>query len=247
MSLKIISNYSPNFNSIKRKPGEIKYLIFHYTGMKKESDAIKKLTNIRYDVSCHYLIKKKGEILVMVPDLYIAWHAGKSQWKHYTSLNKYSIGIEISNPGHNYNYNDFSKKQIQSLIKLSKYLINKYKIKSENILGHSDIASERKKDPGEKFPWKDLAKLRIGLWHSISIRTLKKNRCIKLNKISEKIFYKNLSKIGYTTQNYKNFKRKNPYNYIVKAFQRRYRQELINGKVDKECLIISNNLLKKLS
>ena len=245
--MKKIFNYSPNFDPEKRKINQIKYLIFHYTGMQNEKVAINRLTNFHSKVSSHYMIKNNGDIIIMVPDLYISWHAGKSRWKNLNSLNKYSIGIEISNPGHNYNYNDFSKKQIQSLIKLSKYLINKYKIKSENILGHSDIASERKKDPGEKFPWKDLAKLRIGLWHSISIRTLKKNRCIKLNKISEKIFYKNLSKIGYTTQNYKNFKRKNPYNYIVKAFQRRYRQELINGKVDKECLIISNNLLKKLS
>ncbi len=247
MTLKILSNYSPNFNPLKRKTSQIKFLIFHYTGMNKESDAIKKLTNYRSDVSCHYFIKKKGETLIMVPDSYIAWHAGKSQWKRYRSLNKYSIGIEISNPGHNYNYNEFSKTQIQSIIKLSKYLVKKYKIKSKNILGHSDIAPERKKDPGEKFPWKELAKKRIGLWYSIPIRILKKNRGIKLNKISEKTFHKNLIKIGYVAQNSKNFKSKNSNNYIVEAFQRRFRQELVNGKIDKECLIISNNLVKKFT
>jgi N-acetylmuramoyl-L-alanine amidase len=215
--------------------------------MRKESDAIQKLTNYKSNVSCHYFIKKKGDTLIMVPDLYIAWHAGKSQWKRYKSLNRYSIGIEISNPGHNYNYNRFSKSQIQSITKLSKYLIKKYKIKSKNILGHSDIAPQRKKDPGEKFPWKELAKKSIGLWHSIPIINLKKNRGIKLDKISEKIFYKNLTKIGYMSQNYKNMKSKNSKNYIVAAFQRRFRQELVNGKLDKECLIISNNLAKKFS
>ena len=213
--------------------------------MKKESDAIKKLTNFKSNVSCHYFIKQKGETLKMVPDLYVAWHAGKSQWKKYKSLNKYSIGIEISNPGHNFGYNKFSKKQIQSLIRLSKILIKKYKIEPKNILGHSDIAPERKKDPGEKFPWKELTKKRIGLWHSISLRKLKKNRGIKLNKTSEYIFYHNLYAIGYLNQKFKNFKNKKPTSYIVKAFQRRFRQELINGKIDKECLIISENLANK--
>ena len=213
--------------------------------MKKESDAIKKLTNFKSNVSCHYFIKQKGETLKMVPDLYVAWHAGKSQWKKYKSLNKYSIGIEISNPGHNFGYNKFSKKQIQSLIRLSKILIKKYKIEPKNILGHSDIAPERKKDPGEKFPWKELTKKRIGLWHSISLRKLKKNRGIKLNKTSEHIFYHNLYSIGYLNQKFKNFKNKKLISYIVKAFQRRFRQELINGKIDKECLIISENLANK--
>ena len=213
--------------------------------MKKESDAINILTNFKSDVSCHYFIKNNGETFVMVPDLYVAWHSGKSRWKNYKSLNRYSIGIEINNPGHDYNYKKFSKKQIQSLIKLSKILIKKYKIKPKNILGHSDIAPERKKDPGEKFPWKEFAKQRIGIWHSISIARLIKNRGIKINKISENIFYNNLYKIGYLNEKFKNLRKKNFKNYIVKAFQRRFRQELINGKIDRECLIISKNLANK--
>ena len=247
MRLKIFSNYSPNFDPIKRRKTQIKFLIFHYTGMENESDAINKLTNFKSDVSCHYFIKNNGEISIMVPDSYVAWHAGKSRWKHYKSLNKYSIGIEINNPGHNFNYKKFSKKQIQSLIMLSKILTKKYKINSKNILGHSDIAPERKKDPGEKFPWKELSKQGIGLWHSLSIQLLKKNREVKLDKISKKIFYNNLSKIGYRKKIIKNSTNRKFKNYIVKAFQRRFRQELVNGKLDKECLIISNNLAKKLA
>ena len=87
--------------------------------MKKESEAIERLTSIKSKVSCHYLIKNNGEIVVMVPDLYEAWHAGVSSWKNFKSLNKNSIGIEISNPGHDFNYKRFSKKQIQSIKKLS--------------------------------------------------------------------------------------------------------------------------------
>jgi len=190
-------NYSPNFELKKRKPDQIKFIIFHYTGMKKESGAIERLTNIKSKVSCHYLIKNNGEIVVMVPDLYEAWHAGVSSWRNFKSLNKNSIGIEISNPGHDFNYKKFSKKQIQSIKKLSKFLIKKYKIDQKNILGHSDIAPNRKKDPGEKFPWKYLAKFRIGKWHSLSFKTLIKNRKKKISSTDKKIFFIYLSKIGY--------------------------------------------------
>ena len=161
MALKIELNYSPNFNSKKRKPNNIKFLIIHYTGMKKESLAIKKLKKIQSEVSSHYFIKNNGDIILMVPDLYTAWHAGNSSWKDYKSLNKYSIGIEINNPGHQFNYKKYSAKQIKSLLNLIKFLVKKYKIKKENILGHSDISPNRKKDPGEKFPWKYFAKKKI--------------------------------------------------------------------------------------
>ena len=168
MALKTILNYSPNFNSKKRGYKKIKFIDIHYTGMKKESDAVNRLTSIQSEVSSHYLIKNNGNILTLVPDLYEAWHAGKSSWKNYKSLNQNSIGIEIINPGHKFGYKRFSKKQISSLLKLNKFLIKKYKISPKNILGHSDIAPVlRKKDPGEKFPWEYLSKNNIGLWHSL--------------------------------------------------------------------------------
>jgi len=235
--MKKVLNYSPNFDPNKRKSKQIKFLIFHYTGMIKESDTISRLTNIQSEVSCHYLIKKNGAIVVIVPDLYIAWHAGKSSWKGFKSLNKNSIGIEISNPGHEHKYLNFTKKQIKSILYLSKSLMKKYNIQSSNILGHSDIAPYRKKDPGEKFPWKYLAKFGIGEWHSLSNKILEKNRMKKTNINEEKIFYKNLFKIGYSK---KVLNKKT----LVKVFQRRYRQDLINGRIDQECLLISKNLAK---
>jgi len=240
-------NYSPNFELKKRKPDQIKFIIFHYTGMKKESEAIERLTSIKSKVSCHYLIKNNGEIVVMVPDLYEAWHAGKSSWKNFKSLNKNSIGIEISNSGHELTYKRFSKKQIQSVKKLTQFLIKKYKIDQRNILGHSDIAPNRKKDPGEKFPWKYLAKFRIGNWHSLSVKTLVKNRRIKISLTDKKFFFDHLSKIGYSIKNLTKLKKDEFSIFLISAFQRRFRQELINGKIDQECLLISENLAKKLN
>ena len=235
-------NYSPNFDEKKRKKNQIKFIIFHYTGMKREKDAINRLTNYKSKVSSHYLIRNNGEIITLVPDLYIAWHAGISSWKNFKSINKYSIGIEISNPGHNNNYKNFSKKQIASILKLSKFLIKKYRIKSKFILGHSDIAPTRKKDPGEKFPWENLSKKKVGYWHNIKKNKLINNRNKKIKESEKRIFFYNLFKIGYSKLNQKlDIKHTN---LLTKAFQRRFRQELINGIVDEECLNISKNLIK---
>ncbi len=237
-------NYSPNFDKKKRRIKQIKFVIFHYTGMRRENDAIKKLTSEKSKVSCHYLIKSNGEILMIVPELYIAWHAGISFWKKYKLINKFSIGIELSNPGHEHNYKKFPKKQINSLIKLSKFLIRKYKIKPSFFLGHSDIAVDRKKDPGEKFPWKYLSKKKIGLWHDLNKNFTKKKRNIELKKNEKLKFFKNLAKIGYPKIK---FIYETKYTkFITKAFQRRFRQELINGVVDLECLLISDNIAKKI-
>ena len=237
-------NYSPNFDQKKRKFKQIKFIIFHYTGMRKEKDAIDRLINKKSKVSSHFFIKNNGEILTLVPEQYIAWHAGVSSWKNYKSLNKNSIGIEISNPGHNINYNKFSKKQIQSVSKLSKYLINKYKINSRFILGHSDIAPDRKKDPGEKFPWKYLSKKKVGLWHNLNEKKLLKIREKKVDKYDQNNFIKNLYKIGYSRVLNKD--KNNNNKLLTSAFQRRFRQDLVNGIIDEECLLISKNLTKNL-
>ena len=244
MALKTILNYSPNFNPKKRTSKQIKFIIFHYTGMKSESDALKRLTEIQSEVSCHYLIKNNGEIVKIVPDLYIAWHAGKSSWKNYKSLNQNSIGIEITNPGHEYGYKNFTQKQITTLVKLSKFLIKKYKINPKNILGHSDIAVLRKKDPGEKFPWEYLSKNKIGIWHTLNKQDLKKNRKLKISKIEENIFFRNLFKIGYSKTFPKNIGRNKYLIELIKSFQRRFRQELVDGKIDQESLLINKSLIK---
>ncbi len=237
---KIKQFYSINFDKIKRKKSNVKFLIFHYTGMKSEKSAINKLSDKKSKVSCHYFIKKNGSIINLVPDLYISWHAGISFWKKFKKLNKYSIGIEIQNPGHQYGYKPFNKKQIKSIIYLSLRLAKKYKLKNKNFLGHSDIASCRKKDPGEKFPWELLSKYHIGVWHSLDKKIIKSYRQKNINIFEKKLFLNYLIKIGYF------FKKKNTNSilFAVKAFQRRFRPNLINGKIDLECLKIAKNLVK---
>ena len=235
--------YSPNFNSKKRSKNSIKIVVIHYTGMQSERESIIRLCNPESKVSSHFLINQNGKVYRLVQDNRIAWHAGKSCWGKYNNLNKNSIGIELVNKGHQFGYTNFKKKQLLSLIKICKSLVRKYKIKKRNIIGHSDIAPLRKIDPGEKFPWKQLSKKNIGIWHSSKHNLLRKFRRIGISSKKDKIkFVKNLKKIGYCFPiNNKSFFVK-----VVKAFQRHYRQEVINGLLDKECLIIAENLSKKL-
>ena len=239
IGLNLTNYYSPNFNIKKRPKKTIKFIIIHYTGMKRELAAINKLCSPKSKVSSHYFIRNNGNIINLVPDLYEAWHAGVSTWQNYKSLNKFSIGIEINNPGHDHGYKRFKSKQINSLKRLLKKLITKYKIKTCNILGHSDVAPSRKKDPGEKFPWKLLSRSKVCSWHTLSEKKIKFYRNEKISGKEEKMLIKNLYKIGYP----KISKKKNNL-LLVKAFQRKFRQGLVNGKVDRECLLISKNLTK---
>ena len=231
---KIEKNYTLNFSPIRRSKKTIKFVILHYTGMVNEKKAMKRLISDKSKVSSHYFIRKNGEIINLLPDVYEAWHAGISKWKKLRSLNKYSIGIEIDNPGHQFGYKRFSKKQIFSIVILLKNLKKKYNIKVENFLGHSDIAPNRKKDPGEKFPWKLLSRKKLSLWHKLNDRKLLEFRMKKITSLDQIIFWKNLSRIGYYTKKDKPL--------VIKAFQRRFRQSLVNGKVDKECFFISKSL-----
>ena len=239
---KISLNYSPNFKGIKRLKKNIKFIIIHYTGMQNELSALNRLCDIKTKVSAHYFIKKNGSVLNLVPPIYEAWHAGKSSWKGLKSLNKYSIGIEIQNSGHDNKYEKFSQKQIISLKRLIRFLIDEYKINFKNVLGHSDVSPDRKKDPGEKFPWKDLAKSKLSQWHNLDEKKLEQERLISLNLVEEKNFMINLNKIGYSKIFRKNNNLKK--RTIIKAFQRHFRQKLINGIPDQECLKISENLMK---
>tara|TARA_B100000989_G_scaffold48759_1_gene31870 strand:- start:56 stop:799 length:744 start_codon:yes stop_codon:yes gene_type:complete len=241
MGLNLERKYSINFDLPQRDKKLIKFIVIHYTGMKIESKAIDRLVNPKSKVSTHYFIRNDGTIINMVPDEYVAWHAGISNWKNFKSLNKYSIGVELSNPGHNHGYKNFSHKQITSLTKLLKIFVKKYKIKKKNILGHSDIAPFRKKDPGEKFPWKNLGKKRVSLWHKLNEKKTKIYRKKKLTSIEKKLFLKNLYHFGYCQTKEKSINQN--ISYLTKAFQRRFRQDLINGKIDKECLLISKSLI----
>ena len=241
--MKIKKIFSPNYDRKKRALNSVQILVFHYTGMQSERESIKKLCNPNFKVSSHYLINRRGKIFSLVQNRYVAWHAGKSCWGRYKNLNKNSIGIELVNKGHQFGYTSFKKKQISSLVNLCKKLIKKYKIKKKNVIGHSDIAPLRKIDPGEKFPWKYLAKNKVGIWHDYEPNLLRKFRRTKvLIPQDKKRFVKNLNKIGYCLSAHN----KPFFIKTISAFQRHFRKELINGILDKECLMIAQNLTKKL-
>ena len=224
---------SPNYTKKTRKLKNIKFVIIHYTGMQSEIESIKRLKDPKKKVSSHYLINRKGEITKMVSERKTAWHAGKSRWKNYINLNRYSIGIELVNKGHEFGYQKFSTSQIKSLINLCKVLKKKYKIKQENFLGHSDIAPLRKVDPGEKFPWQKLSKYNLGVWYkkNFSNKKPKKN-------IQRYSFFNNIYKIGYRYFSLNQSKIKND-KKIIKAFQIKYLPNRISGKLDQKTLKIS--------
>ena len=234
----IKTSYSVNFSKKVRKNKDIKIIVIHYTGMQSRIASIKRLLSPRYKVSCHYLIDRKGQILKMVDDIKVAWHAGKSKWKNYNDLNKYSLGIELVNKGHEFGYEKFTTPQVNSLIKLCQHLKKKYKIKNSNIVGHSDIAPLRKQDPGEKFPWKKLKRKQVGIWY----KKLQSKSVELGDKKIKKLFFKNLFKIGYRYFQI-NKRRKNDV-FIVKAFQRRYLPKHVTGIIDQKTHIISHFLAK---
>ena len=233
MKIKLLN--SPNYSRNSRPKKSIKFIIIHYTGMQSEIESINRLINKNSKVSCHYLINRKGTIMQMVKENKIAWHAGVSKWKNIKNLNKNSIGIELVNKGHFFGYENYSNLQINSLIKLCSKLKKKYKIHKENFLGHSDIAPNRKIDPGEKFPWKRLSNYKLGKWYN-----LKKDEILSDDK--KKLFFKNLYKIGY--RYFKKDKRVKSDKLIIKAFQRRYNPKKITGYIDLKTLKISQFLAK---
>ncbi len=236
--MKFINKYkSVNFN-LRKKGHKIKYVILHYTAIKSDYKAIQHLIDKKNKVSSHFLINKKGKIFSLVDLKKRAWHAGKSFWKGDRDINSDSIGIELDNTGHYLNFEKYTKKQIDSLIKLLNFLKKKYDIDNLNFLGHSDISPYRKNDPGEKFPWKKLFKYNLGfLPYKLTEREyIKIKKKLNLNKnksLNQKVIYM-LSNIGYDIsqieENKKNFF------LLIRAYQMHFRQKLVNGKLDKETL-----------
>ena len=236
---------SPNYSKKTRKIKDIKFVIIHYTGMQSEIESIERLKDPKKKVSSHYLINRRGQITKMVNELKIAWHAGKSRWKNFTNLNRYSIGIELENKGYEFGYQKFSNIQIKSLIRLCKSLKKKYKIKDDHFLGHSDIAPLRKVDPGEYFPWKKLSNYNLGVWYKEKLQNIKTQKNKKRYN-----FFKNIYKFGYRYFSLKKRKIKKD-KKIIKAFQLRFLPKRVSGKLDQKTLKISYylansyNILKK--
>lgn len=155
----------PSPNIEPRKPGyRPDMLLLHYTGMHSCEKAIDWLARPESKVSCHYVVAEDGTITQMVAEDMRAWHAGQSYWKGETDINSSSIGIEIHNPGHAQGYPDFPDAQMHAVTRLSADIVARHRISKTRVLAHSDVAPNRKIDPGEKFDWKRLSETGIGYW-----------------------------------------------------------------------------------
>ena len=156
-----IDTPSPNFNA-RPKPPDM--LVLHYTGMETGEAALERMRDPEAQVSAHYMVEEDGRVFRLVPEARRAWHAGVSFWKGERGLNDVSIGIEIVNPGHDWEYRPFPEAQIVSVLALVGEIRGRWDIPNARIVGHSDIAPDRKIDPGELFPWKRFAQAAHGLW-----------------------------------------------------------------------------------
>ena len=153
-NVKAMERPSPNFDERGRA---VDMIVLHYTGMLSGAEALARLTDPASKVSCHYLVEEDGTIFSLVPEGKRAWHAGVSYWRGDTETNARSIGIELVNPGHEWGYRKFPKKQIDMVVALVRDIRTRHTVPLANVVGHSDVAPQRKEDPGELFPWKRLA------------------------------------------------------------------------------------------
>jgi N-acetylmuramoyl-L-alanine amidase len=218
-----IERWSPNFNARKLP---ITMIVLHYTGMKTGEEAIARLCDAQAEVSAHYVVEEDGRIFHLVPEDKRAWHAGRAHWRGITDVNSASIGIEIVNPGHEHGYRPFPTEQIASVMRLVREAKERYGISRGNIVGHSDVAPARKSDPGEYFPWGELAKLRLAL--------PRPTKNLRDPLWSDAAFLLALERFGYDVTDGQ---------AAVVAFQRRFRPELIDGEIDGECRAILMALL----
>ena len=154
---------SPNFG-VRSGGGQPNMLLLHYTGVEAAAKAIDWLSRPESRVSAHYVIDEAGAITQLVAESMRAWHAGVAVWAGETDINSASVGIEIHNPGHELGYREFPEPQLRALEALALDIITRHRIPPERVLAHSDVAPTRKKDPGEKFPWARLAAAGIGHW-----------------------------------------------------------------------------------
>lgn len=245
------------------------YIILHYTSGCTSKKAFRALSNFFRPVSSHYLISANGTITQLVDESKRAWHAGKSSWKKNDQLNNYSIGIEIVNPGfseigqdpctENVNiwnqenghqvsgsphlWYSFTQAQIESVINLCKEIINRYDIKPENILGHSDIAPGRKVDPGPLFPWQELAQQGVGIWYDqnlINESIIKHhNELLPIGTVQDL-----LNKWGYKTP--RSGILDDQTKKVIQAFQMHFRPQNIAGILDEETITILIHLLNEM-
>ena len=222
----IIDSPSPNFNE---RDAEVSLVVLHYTGMQSCAGAHDRLRDPEAKVSAHYLIAEDGTVMRLVAEDKRAWHAGQSYWRGIRDVNSASVGIEICNPGHDHGYTDFPQPQIDALKALLPGILQRHGVRPENVIGHSDIAPDRKIDPGEKFPWQELA--------DVGLAEGRPEPAIDPNWSDEGV--KNaLERFGYEARDLKG---------AVSAFQRRWRPSDVSGEIDAETRALLLALLLRRS
>ncbi len=166
----LVGHASPNHDA--RPAGvPVDMLVLHYTGMPNGAAALTRLCDASAKVSAHYLIEEDGRVFQLVPEARRAWHAGVAYWRGHRDINGRSIGIELVNPGHEFGYRAFPRSQMAALEKLAREILARHPIPARNVVGHSDVAPERKEDPGELFDWERLADAGIGAWPNMRGRS----------------------------------------------------------------------------
>lgn len=197
-------------------------LVLHYTGMECAAASLARLCDPAAEVSAHYLIEESGRIHRLVPETRRAWHAGLAYWRGVRDVNSRSVGIELQNPGHEFGYRAFPPAQIGALIALSQEILARHPIRPVGIVGHSDIAPDRKTDPGELFPWATLAAAGIG--HFPTGKTGKTADTVSTN--ADAALQGLLTRIGYDPESA----------CRIAAFQRRFQPDRIDGQADADCV-----------
>lgn len=216
-------------------------LLMHYTGVPTAEFALDILTSGVREVSCHYLVHQDGRIVHMVDEDKRAWHAGKASWEGADDVNSRSIGIEICNPGHGENYHDFPEAQIKALIALSKDIIARHTIQPRHVLAHSDVAPGRKIDPGEKFPWAQLASQGVGLW--LTPAAIVDGPVLAEGATGDEVtsLQRNLAAYGYGLDVTGSYDARTA--TVVRAFQLHFRPDACDGRADTSTVETLNALL----
>jgi N-acetylmuramoyl-L-alanine amidase len=220
--MRVVERPSPNHDT---RPGGVDMLVLHYTGMQSGAVALARMCEAAAQVSAHYMIDEDGTVYRLVPEDRRAWHAGVSFWGGESSVNGRSIGIELVNPGHEWGYRAFPAPQIGALIELSRGILSRHSIPARHVLGHSDVAPDRKTDPGELFPWQMLAQNGIGLWPT--------------PRAPQDGFEAMLARFGYGVAPDVDV----PLESVIAAFQRHFRPSCIDGVADAQCAAILAGLL----
>jgi N-acetylmuramoyl-L-alanine amidase len=218
-SLETNDRPSPNHGS-RGDPPLVDMLVLHYTGMTSAEAALERLCDPLARLSAHYVVEEDGKIWRLVPESRRAFHAGRSCWEGESDLNPVSIGIEIVNPGHEWGYRPFPGAQMASLERLCRDIISRHPIPPHRVVGHSDIAPERKSDPGELFDWARLARAGIGIWPP-------SGRSSPPGEIDRSRARQDLLAIGYCATPASE-------TAALIAFQRRFRPSCCDGRLDPE-------------